>query len=57
MEHRHTHITVHTDTIHFLSYFLHKHQMKETKNSQALQWGHMGVCNGQTDFALTLTKA
>ena len=26
--------------------------MKATKNSQ---WTYMGVCNGQTDFALTLT--
>ena len=38
-----------------LSYFLHKHQMKATKNSQAYTVAHMGVCNGQTDFALTLT--
>ena len=21
-----------------------------------IQWAHMGVCNGQTDFALTLTR-
>ena len=37
-----------------LSYFLHKHQMK-AKTHRHIQWAHMGVCNGQTDFALTLT--
>ena len=35
-----------------LSYFLHKHQLKTHRH---IQWAHMGVCNGQTDFALTLT--
>ena len=30
--------------------------MKATKKTHRhIQWAHMGVCNGQTDFALTLT--
>ena len=24
--------------------------MKETKTHKYIQWAHMGVCNGQTDF-------
>ena len=28
---------------------------KQLKTHRHIQWAHMGVCNGQTDFALTLT--
>ena len=28
---------------------------RQLKTHRHIQWAHMGVCNGQTDFALTLT--
>ena len=48
------HIAIHQSDAYLL-YFLHKHQMKATKPHRHIQWAHMVVCNGQTDFAITLT--
>ena len=41
----------------FLSFrtFCTSTRCSQLKTHRHIQWAHMSVCNGQTDFALTLT--